>query len=312
MIQLIQLLILTFSLLVTRPTFASKVSVDEFISTYDPTKLYQPLAEPVVEEIKGVPVVSTGFGTLTPEVAQVTLVPTLAYYLPPGQHPVVQVAMFKKVIYYAAKALSNTVLVEQLQTFATQLYKFFCQLAETCVKTASRLFVMPGVVLAQESGLFSKFRGNPFSEAIPQKVREVYTWDKLWNPALFPSTYLQCTAFVAMVYNLNNISLHGRMNGDAREWIYNTDLFTVYRSGTAQSAPEVLDTVVWADQERNHVGIIVEKKGSKVRVLNANSDKTEYWYKYHRNLFGNYTMTDLDGRTSDEAWVPSHWLRVRE
>ncbi len=318
MTQLIQLLITIFLFLYSPPVHAQKLNVEEFISTYDPAKNYNPATEPVVDPIRGINVLEQGTGiqptTSLPSsyAVSATLTPVLAYYVIPGQYTYGNISLISKLGYFATETLRKTVPAKKLQQLANIAHAYFCNLSQSCVQETVQTIIKPAMVLAREAGMFSKFNINPFSELIPEKVREVYTWDTLWNPGLFPNTFLQCTTFVAMVYNLNNISLQGRIQGDAREWIYNTDTFKVYRSGSATSSPEVLDTVVWADQGRNHVGIIVEKDGSKLRVLNANSDKTEYWYQYHRNIWGNYTITDLEGRTSVEAWVPSHWLRVKE
>jgi hypothetical protein len=43
--------------------------------------------------------------------------------------------------------------------------------------------------LEQVDGLLSQFKDDPYGLSIPEKFKEVYTWDRLWNPAYNPEKY---------------------------------------------------------------------------------------------------------------------------
>jgi sRNA-binding regulator protein Hfq len=160
-------------------------------------------------------------------------------------------------------------------------------------------------LLQSVHGLNSRFAGDPYSSMIPEKAKEVYTWDRLWNPAYNPQHYLQCTTYVAMIYNLNGISLHGKVSGDAREWIHFTDTFSVFENGNTRTKPEVMDIVVWATNGSNHVGVISEVTDSSVTIINANAEQISYRYTLSVSDEG---IVSLSGNTN---WVPSHWMRIK-
>lgn len=169
---------------------------------------------------------------------------------------------------------------------------------------------------SQSTSYMSRFAVNPYHPDIPKEITEVYTWDPIWNPQYNPYNYIQCTTYVAMVYNINGISLKGKLKGNANEWIQLTDTFEVYESGKTTEFPAVLDTVVWADRGMNHVGIIthVQAKGNDwlIQVANGNSTQELYTYIVVQKEDGTYVITSPDGDTSTNAWVPSHWLRVKK
>lgn len=155
------------------------------------------------------------------------------------------------------------------------------------------------------NGLNSRFVGDPFDTSIPVKAKEVYIWDRLWNPAYNPQHYLQCTTYVAMIYNLNGISLHGRVAGDAREWIHFTNTFDVFENGKTFIMPQVMDIAVWAKDGANHVGVISAVDESSVTIINANAEETSYTYTLSVDEKG------LVSLSSNTKWVPSHWMRIK-
>lgn len=159
--------------------------------------------------------------------------------------------------------------------------------------------------LEQVDGLLSQFKDDPYGLSIPEKFKEVYTWDRLWNPAYNPEKYLQCTAYVAMIYNLNGISLHGKVSGDAKEWIHFTDSFIVFENGKTTETPRVMDIMVWAKNGNNHVGVVSAVTESSVTIVNSNTPEASYTYQL---LVSDEGLVSLSGQTT---WVPSHWMRLK-
>lgn len=159
--------------------------------------------------------------------------------------------------------------------------------------------------LEQAHGLFSQFKDDPYGPSIPEKFKEVYTWDRLWNPAYNPQEYLQCTAYVAMIYNLNGISLHGKVSGDAKDWIHFTDSFTVFENGKTTETPRIMDIMVWAKNGNNHVGVVSTVTESTVTIVNSNSPEASYTYQLSVSDEG---LVSLSGQTT---WIPSHWMRLK-
>ncbi|MFW5703822.1 MAG: CHAP domain-containing protein [Patescibacteria group bacterium] len=151
---------------------------------------------------------------------------------------------------------------------------------------------------------------DPFDTSIPQEVQEVYQWSTDWDPKL-TSNWLQCTTFVAMTYNLNGHNLKGKLVGDARDWIYLTDTFHVHESGASMTMPQPLDTLVWAENGANHVGIVTQVQGSTITVANANASSATYTFTIHKGRDGSLEIKNKQGKTSKDAWVPSHWLRLK-
>lgn len=154
---------------------------------------------------------------------------------------------------------------------------------------------------------------DPFNQAVPQEVKEVYSWSPEWNPANRPYDFLQCTTFVAMTYNLNGIHLKGKLIGDARDWIYLTDTFDVHAANESRVIPQPMDTMVWTEKGANHVGIVTAVAADRTfQVANGNSTQAVHTFKYHVNPNGTITITNSAGKTAKEAWVPSHWLRLKK
>lgn len=154
---------------------------------------------------------------------------------------------------------------------------------------------------------------DPYSSEIPRKVTDVYSWSPEWNPANRPFDFLQCTTFVAMAYNLNGINLKGKLIGDARDWIYLTDTFDVHRSNESRVVPQPMDTMVWTENGANHVGIVTTVLPDRTfQVANGNSSQAIHTYKYYVNPNGSISITNVSGKNAKEAWVPSHWLRVKK
>lgn len=164
----------------------------------------------------------------------------------------------------------------------------------------------------ETSQYLSKFDTKYPLNEIPEAIAEVLRWDQRWNPQLYPQDYLQCTTYVAIAYQLNGISLKGKIQGDARDWITLTDTFSVYRSGVSSSPPRELDTVVWAENDMNHVGIVTQVRNNLITVANGNSTTEFHEYKYRTNTNGTIEITSISGETARTAWVPSHWLRPKE
>lgn len=209
---------------------------------------------------------------------------------------------------------------EDNSSFLKIVTKYICSILYFCngkiekEKVINTNFEIPELEKNSSDGFYSKFAINPFSPTIPYDIKEVYTWDKSWNPIYNPDTYLQCTAFVMMLYALKGIRLKGRVKGDAKDWIYLTDTFNVYKSGTIKGiVPEVMDTVVWADNADNHAGLItkVNKNNSSFEVTNSNSTKEIHWYRYKLSKSGKMYFTDFQGRTSKNGFVPSHLLKLK-
>ena len=154
---------------------------------------------------------------------------------------------------------------------------------------------------------------DPFHESIPDDVTEVYTWSPEWNPLNRPYDFLQCTTFVAMTYNLNGINLKGKLIGDARDWIHLTDTFDVHAANVSRTIPQPMDTMVWTENGANHVGIVTAVAADRTfQVANGNSTQAVHTYKYHINPDGTVTITNVAGKSAKEAWVPSHWLRLKK
>lgn len=172
-------------------------------------------------------------------------------------------------------------------------------------------FLIP-TLSKNNNGYFSQF-SDPYDN-VPDQIQDIYDWDDLWNPISNPELYLQCTAFVLMVYALNGIRLRGKVKGDAKEWIHLTNTFDVYKNGSKGAKPSVLDTVVWAEKGNNHTGIVsyVDNSRNEFKVLNANSSQTEWWFKYKETKAGKIVITDFQGRTFKDGFVPSHILKLKK
>ncbi|MCX7996415.1 MAG: CHAP domain-containing protein [Patescibacteria group bacterium] len=169
--------------------------------------------------------------------------------------------------------------------------------------------LITGALFTEQIATYSRFASNPFGDDIPTAVKEVYTWDQLWHPAYNPQHYLQCTAYVAMVYNMNGISLKGKVYGDARTWIRFDDVFAVHASGSSTDPPRPLDVAVWAANDDNHVGVVIEATPDRITVANANATHPEYEFRITYDDEKKITITNDEGESAADAWVPSHWLR---
>lgn len=171
--------------------------------------------------------------------------------------------------------------------------------------------MITGALLYEGARWYSNFAINPYDPTIPEAVREVYTWDQLWHPAYNPQHYLQCTAYVAMIYNLNGIRLRGKVRGNARDWINLTGAFAVHKSGVSRETPQVMDIAVWAEGGANHVGVVIDVADNMIRIANANAASPEFTFHYGRDESGAIHVTDSNGNDAASAWVPSHWLRYK-
>lgn len=287
MLKLIQLYNLVIVICVTSfsNVYAESLTIENYLESYDENALYSSAPKAKIDK-------NTYETKLTSQNSEFTQIDTI-------------------------KPKKNNLFVK----FKTFFQLLVCKLKDTCVdkhlqKSEEFQLLIPPL-LAQNGidGYYSRFLYNPFSIYIPDTVKEVYTWDNIWNPELNPETYLQCTAFVLMIYYLNGFRLRGKVRGDAKDWIYLTDTFDVFKSGSAtNTSPKVFDTIVWAERKMNHAGVIVEvnEKRKEFKVLNANSTQTEYWFRYSKNKKGKIIITDLQGRTFKDGFVPSHWLRLKK
>jgi surface antigen len=163
----------------------------------------------------------------------------------------------------------------------------------------------------ENSTYLSRFSTDPKSNVFPKEVMEVLSWDQRWNPAQYPQDYVQCTTYVAITYQLNGITLKGKIQGDARDWVHLTDTFTVHHSGTSAIPPQPLDTMVWAEGTMNHVGIVTEVRNNRITVANGNSTAEYHYYRYRTTATGKIEITSVNGEMAQSGWVPSHWLRPK-
>jgi surface antigen len=297
------------------PVRAREVSTDAFIIEYEPMKVFSTRSQFVPGEIKrrmpvehyeftNTPVIPLKNETLQPK--EVTIQPFVI--------PKIVTSMTKQL-----KTMLTTVhakYISAISSVVLQAEKYFSKgevksatIEKPNNKKPSKPNQKPDFSSLPElqtvNGLNSRFTGDPYSNTIPEKAKEVYTWDRLWNPAYNPQHYLQCTTYVAMIYNLNGISLHGKVAGDAREWIQFTDTFEVFENGKTETKPEVMDIAVWAKDGANHVGVITAVNESSVTIINANAEETSYTYTLSVN---DESLVSLSGNTN---WVPSHWMRVK-
>lgn len=57
---------------------------------------------------------------------------------------------------------------------------------------------------------FNRFKcKDPYTKYLPAKAREVYDWATEWDSDNFPENYVECVAFIHMVYNVSGASLKG-------------------------------------------------------------------------------------------------------
>lgn len=289
------------------PVKAAELTPDGLIVGYDPTAQYKTSAKYIPEPVKRrMPLerYTTNTGAVTKQIIPVKtkskdielLLPDVLNWIRTGLKD-----MYSSLEAFHSKSLSILTILFQTVEPKPAAQK---QRVRVIVppKQSKKLAQLP--TLAAVDGTLSRFIGDPYAKTIAQKIQDVYTWDRLWNPAYNPEHYLQCTTFVAMVYNLNGISLHGKVKGDAKEWIYLTDTFVVFENGQTSELPQVMDIVVWATNGGNHVGVVSEVTNNSVTIINANATQASYTYKL-KVTDGFVTLT---GATD---WVPSHWMRIK-
>lgn len=160
---------------------------------------------------------------------------------------------------------------------------------------------------------FSKFvYENPYDDNIPEKAKEVYEFTNTWNPDYHPQNYLQCTAFVYMVYNMNGIKLPLGL-GNARDWDNTSNPvvsknFDVYTTGKDSEPIQEGDIMVWDDDPLGHVGIVkhIDNTDKVFEIVSANSTKVSDTFRF--------TIKDngIINIESSKNWIPDHWMRLKK
>jgi surface antigen len=160
--------------------------------------------------------------------------------------------------------------------------------------------------------LQSKFKCKDAANTlIPQKAQEIYKASVVWNPEVksSKSDYLQCTAFVQMSYNIAGTALPTSL-GDAKNWIYATKTFDVYKSGESKIEPQVGDVAVWKDGPDGHVGVITKvDQDGQINIASSNSVKSIDIFNFVKKD-GTISITDTAGNTTN--WLPDYWLRLKK
>lgn len=155
-------------------------------------------------------------------------------------------------------------------------------------------------------------------DKMPEAIKDVYKLSKNWNPDNFPENYVECTAFVYMVYKLEGITLPQGM-GNAEEWSHSDKditladgtktkigkVFDIHTNGKSSEPIEVGDIMVW---DERHVGVVgeVNKVSKSIVIYNANSDQTSHVYPYVFDDSGNLTIV------GSSNWSPDHWMRLKK
>lgn len=159
---------------------------------------------------------------------------------------------------------------------------------------------------------FNKFIYDPYDSNIPEKAREVYKWSRNWDPENYPENYIECVAFVHMVYNMSGIRLPKGLSHPIN-WPKRTDIFEIYESSISKELPQSGDIVIWKAHKGNpygHVGVIVEidNRRQSLRVANSNSNEKFHSYKF---TLDNHSLKILDVDGGQNKWRPVYWLRLK-
>lgn len=294
------------------PVGAREISSDTFIVEYEPMKIFSTHSKYIPQDAKRrvpadqsepehSPVLPAENNLQTYEKVQIKsfIIPEIMFYIATKGKKMLNTfyLTYLRTISSLTTRVSNLSGKEEVKGVTQKN-------SEKITPTKKQVFTaMPS--LQAVKGLHSRFSGDPYSDEVQAKVKEVYTWDRLWNPAYNPQAYLQCTTYVAMIYNLNGISLHGKVAGDAREWIRFSETFDIFENGNTTMMPMVMDIAVWAENGDNHVGVISVVTDSTVTIMNSNAEQTSYTYTLEVNDEG---IVSLSGTTT---WVPSHWMRIK-
>lgn len=151
---------------------------------------------------------------------------------------------------------------------------------------------------------------DPMSDALPPEIPKVLLHSPDWNP-LLTDTWLQCTTYVTMIYELNGFALTGKLVGDAADWILLTDQFHVFQEGHTPVLPQVFDSVVWTDSVDGHVGIVTEVANGVITVANANAPQATYSFRVVISNTGMVSLVPVPGQGIQPDWIPQYWLRPR-
>lgn len=317
------ILLIIFSLLLPSTIVAHGIVPNEFIDQYDPDKSYQsgseyidtppvqrmPLHDSDQDKLSQIPLEEISRDN-TAQQSRLLHTDTLFSSLQNSQIDIL-----------ALISISTLILVLQqirgmLSSLRAGLWKPKRQSTGRADSPSDQHLQIKTIPLAlaygENSMYLSRFSSDPSSKQFPNAVQEVLRWDQRWNPEKYPQDYLQCTTYVAITYQLNGISLKGKIQGDARDWIHLDSTFTVYQSGISTTPPQPLDTVVWANGTMNHVGIVTDVRTNRITVANGNSTTEYHYYQYRTTADGKIEITSLNGETAQSAWVPSHWLRPKE
>ncbi len=154
---------------------------------------------------------------------------------------------------------------------------------------------------------------DPHDSRIPKEAKEVYQWSYDWNPEL-TDAWLQCTTYVAMVYEMNGFEMQGHLVGNAADWVGLKDTFMVWdlQDTLSEGSVQPLDTLVWTDSNWGHVGIVVEVANGIITVANANAPQSIYQFRQVKSSTGSISLIPLENQGVQQRWQPSHLLRPRE
>ncbi len=161
---------------------------------------------------------------------------------------------------------------------------------------------------------YARFKYAANDPRVPAAYKEVYGWaiNGEWNPQKHPENYVECVAFVAMVYNENGVQL--RVPGNAIDWKDNAKVFNIYNSGSSTVPPQLGDVLVWDDIPEGHVAVVTKLKETEVKNIHAlevtQGNSTEVKSKYLIQKIGSsYSIINSEDGTQRAS--PKWWLRVK-